>query len=80
MHGIRFEAAKKGCERFPDGCLRVVLDGKLLHDEADLSAVPGSFVLDIYADVIACVETVEYADLDGMPESEALELLGIGEK
>ena len=62
------------------GRLRTTLDGQLLHDEADPSTVPGSFVLDIYSATSICVESVEYLDLDGIPESEALELLGIGKK
>ena len=62
------------------GRLRVALDGQWLHDEADPSTVPGSFVLDIYSDASICVEAVEYLDLDGIPESAARELLGIGKK
>ena len=62
------------------GRLITALDGKLLHDEADPSLLPGTFMLDIYADASVCLESVEYLDLDGVSESEALALLGIGKK
>ena len=62
------------------GRLITALDGKLLHDAADPSDVTGTFMLDIYADASVCMESVEYLDLDGVAESEALALLGIGKK
>ncbi len=62
------------------GRLITALDGKLLHDEADPSDAPGTFMLDIYADASVSMESVEYLDLDGVREAEMLTLLGIGKK
>ena len=59
------------------GRLRTMLDGQLLHDEADPSAEEGRFVLDIYPGAEIVADKVEYLNLDGVPEEEALRLLGI---
>ena len=60
------------------GRLRTMLDGHVLHDEADPRSLPGAFVLDLYPEAKIFVEKVEYVDLDGVPESEALKLIGLG--
>ena len=62
------------------GRLRAMLDGQLLHDEADPSAEEGRFVLDIYPGAEIAADKVEYLNLDGVPEDEARRLLGIEAK
>ena len=60
------------------GRLRTMLDGHLLHDEADPSSAPGAFVLDIFPEAKIFLEKVEYVDVDGLPEGESLKLIGSG--
>ena len=59
------------------GRLRAVLDGQVIHDEADPSSAPGKFFLDVYPGAKIFVEKVEYVELDGVPEAEALRRLEI---
>ena len=64
------------------GRLLVTLDGKMVFDEADQSSLPGRFTLEIYEGAKAFVEKLEYLELDGVSEPEALKLIGLpaGEK
>ena len=59
------------------GRLRAMLDGQLLFDEATPSSTPGRLVLDVYRRATVWVEKVEYLELDGIPEAEALKLIGL---
>ncbi len=59
------------------GRLRAMLDGQVLFDEADRSPLAGRFVVDVYRRASVWVETVEYLELDGVPEAEALKLIGM---
>ena len=59
------------------GRLRVWVDGQSLMNEPDPNSTEGRFVLDIYPGAKISVEKVEYMELDGVPEAEALKRIGI---
>ena len=59
------------------GRLRVLLDGRTIIEAADPNPAPGRFSLECGADNILHVEKVEYLLLDGLPEADALKLLGL---
>ncbi|MFN0078811.1 MAG: serine/threonine-protein kinase [Prosthecobacter sp.] len=57
------------------GRLRVLVDGAVLHEEADANPVPGRFALDLYATAEVSVDTVQYVNLDGVAEPQANEFI-----
>ena len=58
----------------------MLLDGALVHDAADQKMGPGKFTVVVFGDAHVFADKVEYLDLDGASEPEALALLGIGRK
>jgi hypothetical protein len=59
------------------GRVRAMLDGHLFLDEPDPSSLRGRFVVDVYRRATVWVQKVEYVELDDVPASEALKLIGM---
>jgi|GEM_PF-4515325 len=55
--------------------LRVLVDGAVLHEEADTNPAWGRFGLDIYDTAEVTVDTVQYVNLDGVAEPQASEFI-----
>jgi hypothetical protein len=59
------------------GKLWTLLDGKIVLQAADPDSVPARLILDCLHNGKFRAEKVEYLNLDGVPEAEALKLAGV---